>query len=161
MFRLTFRYLRERQQAEDAMMNGFYKVFTHFSSFEYRGPGSLDKWITRIMVNESLMQLRGPKIHWMNEEASAQQESADYPTHALDAEVLYAYIRQLPDGYRTVFNLHALEGYSHEEIALQLGISEGTSKSQLSKARTLLQKWIRNSNENEYEYAGPGQASRG
>ena len=142
LFRIAYRYIRERQAAEDVHMLAFAKIFRQLPSFEYRGAGSLDRWMTRILVNEALMHLRSLHIRWADEEASHRIEAAEMPHHALDAEALYALIRQLPDGYRVVFNLYAIEGYTHPEIADRLGISVGTSKSQLSKARTLLQQWI-------------------
>lgn len=158
MFRIAFRYIRERQAAEDVLMHTFTKVFRQFSSFEYRGAGSLEKWITRIVVNESLMHLRSLRIRWTDEEASHQLPSPEQPTDGMDAERLYALIRQLPDGYRIVFNLYAIEGFTHPEIAEQLGIAVGTSKSQLSKARALLQQWLTEPQQKNYEPAGSGQS---
>lgn len=142
MFRLCYRYVREQQEAEDILCKGFHKVFQHISQFEDRGEASLQKWITRIMVNEALMYLRKHKLELVSDEAAQAIPAGTRTDHGIEAEYLYNLIRALPLGYRTVFNLFAIEGYSHQEIADQLGIAEGTSKSQLSKARTMLQEML-------------------
>jgi RNA polymerase sigma factor (sigma-70 family) len=139
MFRLCYRYVREQQEAEDILCKGFHKVFQHIAQFEDRGEASLQKWITRIMVNEALMYLRKHKMELVSEDAANAIPAGTRTDSALEAEYLYNLIRALPLGYRTVFNLFCIEGYSHAEIAEQLGITEGTSKSQLSKARAMLQ----------------------
>jgi RNA polymerase sigma-70 factor (ECF subfamily) len=157
MWRVICRYVREVQEAEDVLVQGFHKVFTHLHQFEWRGDDSLEKWIRKIMVNESLMALRRRKL-WLAPEEDADGESADWqPGADLDAEVIYGLIRQLPDGYRAVFNLFAIEGYSHAEIAERLQINEGTSRSQLSKAKGLLQQWVRQL-ENNQTHAEYGKA---
>lgn len=142
MFRLCFRYVREQQEAEDVLCKGFCKIFQHFAEFEERGPNSLQKWITRIMVNEALMVLRKAKIELVSDDEALSIPAGTRTDSAIEAEELYNMVRALPIGYRTVFNLYAIEGYSHAEIAAQLGITEGTSKSQLSKARTMLQSFF-------------------
>jgi RNA polymerase sigma factor (sigma-70 family) len=139
MFRLCYRYVREQQEAEDILCKGFHKVFQHIAQFEDRGEASLQKWITRIMVNEALMYLRKHRMELVSEDAAQAIPAGTRTDSALEAEYLYNLIRALPVGYRTVFNLFCIEGYSHAEIAEQLGITEGTSKSQLSKARAMLQ----------------------
>lgn len=139
MFRLCYRYVREQQEAEDVLCKGFFKVFQHIGTFEDRGDASLQKWITRIMVNEALMFLRKNKLELVSEDDAQAIPAGTRTDSAVEAEDLYNMVRALPLGYRTVFNLFAIEGYSHQEIADQLGISEGTSKSQLSKARAMLQ----------------------
>jgi RNA polymerase sigma factor (sigma-70 family) len=139
MFRLCYRYVREQQEAEDILCKGFHKVFLHINQFEDRGDASLQKWITRIMVNECLMFLRKHKMELLSEDAAQAIPSGTRADQGLEAEYLYEMIRTLPLGYRTVFNLFVIEGYSHAEIAQELAISEGTSKSQLSKARAMLQ----------------------
>lgn len=139
MFRLCFRYIREQQEAEDILCKGFHKVFQNIESFEDRGEHSLQKWITRIMVNEALMLLRKHKLELVSDDEALAIPSGTHTDSAIEVEDLYNLIRALPLGYRTVFNLFAIEGFSHVEIASQLGITEGTSKSQLSKARAMLQ----------------------
>ena len=159
MFRLCHRYLREQQEAEDALCKGFLKVFQHLDSFQDRGDHSLQKWITRIMVNEALMLLRRQRLELVSDDLAQAIPAGTRTDSAIEAEDLYNMVRALPVGYRTVFNLFAIEGYSHQEIAAQLGITEGTSKSQLSKARAMLQEMLNskgNHNAKEYRPAVSG-----
>ena len=146
MFRLCLRYVRQDEDAREVLMNGFLKFFKTIQHVEYRGENTLEPYLKRIMVNESLMFLRQRRTSWVSlEEAEINSISVLAPEVDFDAEAVFALVLHLPTGYRTVFNLFALEGYSHAEIASQLGISEGTSKSQLSKARTLLQEMLKKS----------------
>ncbi|OZI09017.1 hypothetical protein BWI93_06165 [Siphonobacter sp. BAB-5385] len=108
---------------------------------EYKDEASTWLWMKRILVNECLMELRRSANFTMVPEQEAAEQSFDYNIiDEIAAETIHTLIAELPIGYRTVFNLVALEGYSHAEVAEQLQISEGTSKSQLNKARQLLQK---------------------
>jgi RNA polymerase sigma-70 factor (ECF subfamily) len=142
MLTVCRRYLRQQEDAEEALLLGFAKVFRALPN--YRHEGSFEGWVRRIMVNEALMELRRREpLHLSFEDFAQPENLASTPATAdtqLQAEELLALLQELPVGYRTVFNLYALEGYSHAEIAEALGISEGTSKSQLSKARALLQR---------------------
>ena len=142
MLTVCRRYLKRQEDAEEALLLGFAKVFRALPTF--RQEGSLEGWVRRIMVNEALMELRRREpLHLSFEEFAQPENLAATPATAdtqLHAEELLALLQELPVGYRTVFNLYALEGYSHPEIAEALGISEGTSKSQLSKARAMLQR---------------------
>ncbi|TYZ10576.1 sigma-70 family RNA polymerase sigma factor [Hymenobacter lutimineralis] len=136
------RYLRNPDDAEEAMMSGFVKVFRGLGSFRHEG--SFEGWVRRIMVRECLNVLgrHEPLLLAFDDcpgLAPALPAAAETDLHTAD---LLALVQALPAGYRTVFNLFALEGYNHPEIAALLGISEGTSKSQLSKARTLLQRRV-------------------
>jgi len=145
MYRLCYRYVKDELHAEDVLITGFTKVFSRLGGFEYRTEGSLEAWVKRIMVNESLMFLRRHYRFGLVAESHADGLEGNLSAEAaLSAEEIYALVLQLPTGYRTVFNLYVIEGYSHQEIAERLGVSENTSKSQLSKARaalrTLLQK---------------------
>ncbi len=142
MYALCLRYVRADIEAEDVLMRGFMKVYTNIQRFE--GKGSFEGWIRRIVVNEALEYLRKNKTLFLQTEIEAASYQLDYQSleSSLDAEDLQALIRQLPPGYQTVFNLYAIEGYSHKEIAEMLEISEGTSKSQLSRARSLLQQYL-------------------
>lgn len=141
MLAICKRYLKDQMEAEDVLMEGFLKVFLKIR--EFKNEGSLEGWIRRIMVNECLMSLRKRKITYpMEEEALLVPEPAAVLEQMTSLEI-QEHILRLPDGFRTVFNLYAIEGYSHAEIAEQLGISEGTSKSQLSRARVLLQQKIK------------------
>lgn len=137
--RLCFRYVRDEFEAEEALIKGFTKVFAKIDTFEFRGEGSLEGWMKRIMINECLMFLRKNNNFNLVPSTEAHFIEADAPIDSqLAAEEIYALLVELPTGYRTVFNLYVIEGYSHKEIAEQLGVSENTSKSQLNKARNSL-----------------------
>jgi RNA polymerase sigma-70 factor (ECF subfamily) len=137
------RYVKSPQDAEELLLDGFYKFFTKISSFTFQGDAALYAWLKRIMINECLMFLRAKNVFTIVTEATAeelplQEEALDN----LSAEEIFKLIVQLPVGYRTVFNLYAIEGMNHGEIAEMLNISEGTSRSQFSKAKILLQKLL-------------------
>lgn len=142
MLGVCLRYIKDRSEAESVMTGGFLKVFERIGQFS--GEGSFEGWIRRIMVHEALSYLRQHKHAYMmvDAEEASREVSYENAEQQLQADDLLALIRQLPAGYRTVFNLYAIEGYSHKEIAEQLEISENTSKSQLSRARSLLQQQI-------------------
>ena len=144
MLTVCRRYLRRREDAEEALLLGFAQMFRALPA--YRGTGSFEGWVRRIMVNQALVELRRREPLTLSFDDFARPENlAATPATAdtqLQADDLLALLGALPPGYRTVFNLFALEGYGHPEIAALLGISEGTSKSQLSKARALLQRRI-------------------
>lgn len=139
MLGICLRYIKDRGEAESVMIGGFVKIFDKIN--QYSGEGNFEGWMRRIMVNESLTYLRQHKHTFMmvDAEEASREISYEEADQQLQAEELLAIIQQLPDGYRTIFNLYAIEGYSHKEIAEQLGISENTSKSQLSRARNQLQ----------------------
>lgn len=139
MLAVCTRYCANRADAEEVMLDGFMRVFEKIEQF--REEGSFEGWIRRVMVTESLMFLRKTK-QWRQElpiEEVDIEPDYEWADAALNESDLLRLVNQLPDGYRTVFNLYAIEGYNHAEIAQTLGISEGTSKSQLSRARSLLQ----------------------
>lgn len=140
MFRLCHRYLKNPEDANDTMMTGFVNVFKNIDRFEQRGEGALEAWTSRIMVNACLTHIRRTKkMEVVTEypELLAQEGAA---SDGIEAEDIHNMVLDLPIGYRTVFNLYAIEGFSHKEIAQELGIGEATSRSQLSKARDLLKK---------------------
>lgn len=142
MFALCHRYITDPYEAEDVMMAGFMVVFTKIDQFN--GDGSFEGWVRRIMVTQALQFLRKAKSL---EVIRADQEFDQVPDAQstlpdLDHQQLLQLVQKLPMGYRMVFNLFAIEGFNHAEIAEQLGISEGASKSQLFKARGLLQQWV-------------------
>ena len=142
MYPVCLRYVRDSDDAEDIMISGFMKVFKKI--YSYQGTGSLMGWIRKIMINQALGHLRKNKsihIHLNTENSDYQPQLAVFSDH-LEAEDLLNMVCKLPLGYRTVFNLFAIEGYTHKEISELLGISENTSKSQLSRARGLLQKQL-------------------
>lgn len=135
---ICLRYIKDRNLAEDVMIEGFMRIFEKLSQFKEQG--SFEGWMKKIIVREALMALRRNK-NLMLEVALDQQEehiNSHYEWRGLEAEELMDMIHDLPLGYRTVFNLYAIEGYAHAEISELLGISENTSKSQLSRARNLL-----------------------
>ena len=139
MLAVCTRYCANRADAEEVMLDGFMRVFEKIEQF--REDGSFEGWIRRIMVTESLMFLRKAK-QWRQEiplEDITIEPDYEWADTAINENDLLRLVNQLPDGYRTVFNLYAIEGYAHAEIAALLNISEGTSKSQLSRARMMLQ----------------------
>ena len=141
MFRHCYRYVKNEQDAEDVLVNGFLKVYDNLSKFEYRGERSLQAWVKRIMINESLMFLRkNRKINFVDSEVLVNVGERETVNAQMAAEEIYALVLKLPTGYRTVFNLYVIEGFSHKEIANQLGITENTSKSQLSKGKAMLRR---------------------
>jgi len=144
-YRVCLRYVRNEQEAEEVLMNGFLKIFRSIHDFEYRDENGLEAWLRRIIVNEALQHLRAhrslPTMH-ADEALASEPDPLPLPDTGLDADRITALIAQLPPGYRTVFNLYVVEGYSHREIGEQLRITENTSKSQLSKARALLQELL-------------------
>jgi RNA polymerase sigma factor (sigma-70 family) len=143
MLAVCVRYLTDQMEAEDVMIEGFMKVFDRIEQF--KGEGSFEGWVRRLITNEALMRLRTRRhIEVDIEEPEAQyQANFDLADNSLEADDLMILIGKLPTGYRTVFNLYAIEGYSHAEIAEQLGITESTSKSQLHRARGLLQQMLK------------------
>jgi RNA polymerase sigma factor (sigma-70 family) len=152
MMAVCLRYVANRDDAEEVLIDGFMRVFDKIAQF--RQEGSFEGWVRRVMVTESLMYLRKNKA-WRHEiplDDMGLEPDYGWADVNIDAETLIRLIAQLPDGYRTVFNLYAIEGYSHAEIAELTGISEGTSKSQLSRARALLQQKVR-SLETDYKPA--------
>ena len=141
-------YVKDLQHAEEVMLNGFFKVFTNLKSF--KGEGSFEGWIRRIMVRESISFLRQKKTIQFVEDDYQHIEIQDESSQQYDASQLQELIDNLPEGYKMVFVMYAIEGYKHAEIAKLLNISEGTSKSQLFKARKLLQNNIKILNTKEY-----------
>jgi RNA polymerase sigma factor (sigma-70 family) len=143
MMALCCRYVKNRADAEELLLDGFYKFFSHLPAFHYRGEAALYSWIKTIMVRECLMFLRRQRAFSMlSAETAAEAGPVGEPLAGLSAAEIFDLIVRLPVGYRTVFNLHVIEGMQHAEIGRALGITEGTSKSQLSKAKLLLQKML-------------------
>jgi RNA polymerase sigma factor (sigma-70 family) len=142
MLGLCIRYVNDRFEAEEIMIKGFVKAFEKID--QYQGDGPFEGWLRKIMVNEALGFIRMRKNLLMSVEIEKAEREPDYQALQVDLEAadLLAMINSLPYGYRTVFNLYAIEGYTHKEIAEMMGISENTSKSQLSRARAHLQKYL-------------------
>ncbi|MBC7494570.1 MAG: RNA polymerase sigma factor [Flavobacterium sp.] len=143
MLSVCRQYIKDVQQAEDIMITAFMKMFTNLNKFQFNG--SFEGWVRRIMVNESISYLRVHKnIKFIDDETFFEERFNNIESQ-FSVEDIQLLIDNLPDGYRMVFNLYAIEGYKHHEIAIMLGISEGTSKSQLSHARKMLQNQINKS----------------
>lgn len=131
-------YIKDLQHAEEAMLNGFFKVFSNLSSF--RAEGSFEGWIRRIMVRESISFLRQQKqVEFPVEEVDFKNDYSNHINTDIEVAQIQQLIDGLPEGYKMVFVMYAIEGYKHHEISDMLGITEGTSKSQLFKARKMLQ----------------------
>lgn len=137
MLSVCRQYIKDLHQAEDIMITAFMKVFTNLKNFKHEG--SFEGWIRRIMVNECISYIRVQKKVKFIEDENYFEESFNNIESQFSVEDLQFLIDSLPEGYKMVFNLYAIEGYKHQEIAEMLGINEGTSKSQLSHARKLLQ----------------------
>jgi RNA polymerase sigma-70 factor (ECF subfamily) len=147
---LCRRYVKSREDAEERMLDGFFKFFKTIDSFEFISDAALFAWLKQIMIHQCLCQLRKKNSFQLVSESEAMDITIEEDAlNNLSAAALFSLIVQLPVGYRTVFNLYAVEGLTHKEIAGALGISEGSSKSQLWKARALLQKMI-HANENDH-----------
>lgn len=140
MLSVCRQYIKDLHQAEDIMITAFMKVFTNLNNFKHEG--SFQGWIRRIMINECISYIRVQKKVTFIEDSlilGRDEESFNNIESQFSVNDLQFLIDNLPDGYKMVFNLYAIEGYKHQEIAELLDISEGTSKSQLSHARKVLQ----------------------
>jgi RNA polymerase sigma factor (sigma-70 family) len=141
MLGVCYRYAQTIAEAEDVMQDGFIKVFNKLSNF--RSESSLETWITRIMVNTALNHIRSSKKFKLEgdlDQVDLQQAEVSFQFHNMDANVVMKYIHELPTGYRVVLNMFAIEGYSHAEIAAEMGIKESSSRSQYLRAKALLEK---------------------
>lgn len=144
------RYMRDNELAEEVMLTGFFKVFSNLKNFN--DEGSFEGWIRRIMINESISQLRKEKkLHFIAEkEIENNAMHSTFLETELEVDEIQKLIDSLPDGYKTVFVLYAVEGYKHSEISELLQISVNTSKTQLFKARKSLQKMVTKQNNIHY-----------
>ena len=145
MMLTCYRYIPNQEDAKEIMLDGFTNAYKNLSKFEYRGAGSLKAWLKKIMINQCLMFLRKKSnvLAQTDEIDHLNEPSIDTNAIAqLSMKELLEMIHQLPSGYRTVFNLNVFEGMTHKEIGILMDISENTSKSQLHKAKALLQKTI-------------------
>lgn len=141
------RYLTDQMEAEDVMVEGMMKIFQKIDTFQSQG--SFEGWMKRIIVREALMRVRSARLFFSDEVLAYHGEGVE-PSSDLEAEDLVRYVLELPEGYRTVFNMYVVDGFSHQEIAAHLGISEGTSKSQLSRAKSMLRERIMAENKESY-----------
>lgn len=141
LFGVCLRYMKDHDLAQDTLQDGFVKIFTKLS--DYNGKGSFEGWMRRITVNTCLDQLRKDqklKVNTPIDDVSFLVKDNHWIEEELTAKDLLKLVESLPDGYRVVFNMFAIEGYSHKEIAEQLNISENTSKSQFSRAKSHLRR---------------------
>ncbi|MDR0745421.1 MAG: RNA polymerase sigma factor [Mediterranea sp.] len=147
MFGICFRYIGDRDMAQDLLHDGFLKIYASFDKFTWRGEGSLRAWMERVMVNTALQHLRKRDmlIHTTEfEEIEGSYEDPDpSDVEIIPQKVLMNFISELPDGYRTIFNMYTFEERSHKEIAQMLGINEKSSASQLFRAKGVLAKRIK------------------
>ncbi len=143
MMGVCLRYMNGNDEAQDVLQDGFVKVFNKLAAYQKKG--SLEGWIRRIVVNTALDHIRKNKKHLNDvdvDSVSYGLESESYIVESLNAKDLLKLIQQLPAGYRIVFNMFAIEGYSHKEIASELNITESTSKSQYSRSRKMLREML-------------------
>jgi len=140
MLSVCRQYIKDVHQAEDIMITAFMKVFANLKNFEHKG--SFEGWIRRIMINECISFIRVNKKVKFIEDENFFEERHNNIESQFSVEDIQFLIDSLPDGYKLIFNLYAIDGFKHREIASMLGISEGTSKSQLSHARKMLQEHI-------------------
>ena len=143
LFGVCLRYARDRQEAEDFLQEGFIQIYKDL--YQYRPTGSFPAWLRKVVVNVALQQLRKKKNIFSSvelERIADQHETEEDLFSQFRAKALLKMVQQLPDGYRAVFNLYVIEGYTHKEIAKILSINESTSKSQLSRAKAMLRKLL-------------------
>lgn len=138
---LCSRYITEDEDIKDVLQESFIKIFTSLDSFKYRGEGALKAWMAKITLNETLKFVRNNSrlpIDSIDDKDMNIADGDSMETEDIPTDVLHQFIRELPDGYRTVFNLYVIDDKSHKEIAQLLGIKENTSASQLHKAKSML-----------------------
>jgi RNA polymerase sigma factor (sigma-70 family) len=145
MYSICLAYEDDRDKAKDILQDGFIKVFRNIGSFEFQG--SLKAWVRKIITNTAIDHWRknSKETGFFRLDAVASYDHpADEPVSVTDYSAIIDQVNKLPAGARIIFNLYALEGYSHKEIAARLNISEGTSKSQVNRARQLLHRYLSN-----------------
>lgn len=146
LFAICRRYIPDKDTAEDVFQDSFVKILTSFGKFDYKGKGSLQAWMSRVTVNEALQYLRQKKkcsfVERTENLPDIMADDEDVDVDGIPPAVIQRLIGELPDGYRTIFNLYAIEERSHREIAAMLGITESTSASQFFRARKMLAKKI-------------------
>lgn len=142
---LCSRYINDNEDVKDVLQDSFLKIFSAINSFEYRGKGSLKGWMTKVVVNETLKFIKRNNrilfVEFGQEKMNIIDEEPN--TEGIPSSTIYQMIKELPDGYRTIFNLYVIEQKSHKEIAELLDIKESTSASQLHRAKALLAEKIR------------------
>ncbi len=147
MFKLVFRYVNNEADAGSIVNYGFFKIFSNLDKFIYKEERSLIVWMQKIIINEALGLLRQNTIFTDISEHEKESVISNVNENNLDLETYYYIIKNLPDDYRTVFNLHAVEGYSHKEISEKLDIKTSSSRVYLTRARKLLQEKLNKNGE--------------
>lgn len=144
------RYIADEEDVKDVIQNALVHIFSHITDFKYRGSGSMEAWVVRIAVNESLKFLRTKVQHeLLQPDYDVIDDSEDDPSvRDIPPDILREMLNRLPTGYRTVLNLYVFEGKSHQEIARLLGIKKDSSASQLLRAKSMLAQMIRKYNNN-------------
>lgn len=142
MFGVCLQYSRDYTEAEDTLQDGFIKVFQNIKSYGFNG--SFEGWIRRIMVNTALEKYRkNRKLYMVDQVDDVVDDSEDLGSPQLPMDLLLKMVQELPDRYRMVFNLYVMDGYTHQQISREMGISDGTSKSNLARARMILKKKVK------------------
>ena len=147
------RYIPDKDDMKDVFQESLIRIITHISDFTYRGKGSLQAWASKIVINEALNFLKETKRHelmLLDKDVAEEPEDDDPPIEEIPPDEIQRMVSQLPTGYRTVFNLYVFEDKTHQEIASLLGIKERSSSSQLSRAKNLLTKMIRDYNDKHH-----------
>ena len=147
LFALCLKYSKTKQGAEDNLQDAFITIFDKIDQYKFKG--SFEGWMKRIVINTSLQTYRQKNVLNLVEENYPDEVEVEIDEDALSLDFLLKIIRALPERYRMVFNLYVLDGYSHKEIAGMLGIAEGTSKSNLSRARLILKDKIELNQQNQ------------
>ena len=140
------RYIDDEDDLKDVFQDALIHIFTHIGNFQYRGAGSLQAWVSKVMVNQSLKFLRAKQRHefvQLDEDVTDVLDDDEPPVSDIPPDVIQQMLSRLPVGYRTVLNLYVFEGMSHKEIASMLGIKENSSASQLHRAKRLLAQMIK------------------
>lgn len=147
MFAICIRFSRDRSDAEDTLQDGFIKIFDSLGQFS--GKGSFEGWMKRIFINTALEKFRKRQPLQLVEEFSDMEDADMDEGSRIPGNILLDFVRQLPERYRMVFNLYVTEEMQHKEIAAKLGITEGTSKSNLARAREILKRKVKEYLEHE------------
>ncbi|MAW96056.1 MULTISPECIES: sigma-70 family RNA polymerase sigma factor [unclassified Leeuwenhoekiella] len=140
LFSVSLKYARNYTEAEDILQDGFIIIFDKISQYKHKG--SFEGWLKRIVINTALQRYRKQRVFNIVNEEHIEQEDVLVDEEDVSLQFLLKIVQELPDRYRLVFNLYALDGYSHKEIASMLEISEGTSKSNLARARMILKQKV-------------------
>lgn len=145
IFAVCLKYSRNYEEAQDNLQEGFLLIFEKIDKYEFKG--SFEGWAKRVVVNYVLQQYRNKRIFEIVSENLPEEEDVEIDEENVSMDFLLKIIQELPDRYRLVFNLYVIDGYSHKEIAEMLSISDGTSKSNLARAKAILKEKIENNND--------------